>query len=151
RSDGRDLRPRLRPGDRRQRPRADLREVRPDRRPRDAGDRARTADLARARPAPRRRPDGRVEARSRQHIHGTPAPGRGLMASRVLVVDDMVETRRLMRRVLERARFTVNEAGTGEAALSAIRRDRPDAVVLDLRLPGISGFDVARAVRSDRD
>ncbi len=69
--------------------------------------------------------------------------------SRVLVVDDMPETRRLMRRVLERARFAVTEAGTGEAGLSAIRRDRPDAVVLDLRLPGISGFDVARAVRSD--
>ncbi len=72
-----------------------------------------------------------------------------MAGSRVLVVDDMPETRRLMRRVLERARFAVTEAGTGEAGLSAIRRDRPDAVVLDLRLPGISGFDVARAVRSD--
>ena len=71
--------------------------------------------------------------------------------SRVLVVDDMPETRRLMRRVLERARFVVTEAATGEAGLAAIRRDRPDAVVLDLRLPGISGFDVARAVRSDPD
>jgi CheY-like chemotaxis protein len=74
-----------------------------------------------------------------------------MTARRVLVVDDMPETRRLMRRVLERARFIVNEAGTGEAGLAAIRRDRPDAVVLDLRLPGISGFDVARAVRSDPD
>lgn len=70
---------------------------------------------------------------------------------RVLVVDDMPETRRLMRRVLERARFSVAEATTGEAGLAAIRRDGPDAVVLDLRLPGISGFDVARAVRSDPD
>jgi len=64
--------------------------------------------------------------------------------ARVLVVDDMPETRRLMRRVLERARFTVSEAATGEAGLATIRRDAPDAVVLDLRLPGISGFDVAR-------
>lgn len=74
-----------------------------------------------------------------------------MTGSRVLVVDDMPETRRLMRRVLERARFVVTEAATGEAGLAAIRRDRPDAVVLDLRLPGISGFDVARAVRSDAD
>jgi len=73
------------------------------------------------------------------------------MTSRILIVDDMHETRRLMRRVLERARYSVNEADSGEAALSAIRRDRPDAVVLDLRLPGISGFDVARAVRADPD
>ncbi len=72
-----------------------------------------------------------------------------MAGSRVLVVDDMPETRRLMRRVLERARYAVSEAETGESGLSAIRRDRPDAVVLDLRLPGISGFDVARAVRSD--
>jgi len=69
----------------------------------------------------------------------------------ILVVDDTVDTRRLMRRVLERAGVRVAEAGTGEAALAAIRGTRPDAVVLDLRLPGMSGFDVARAVRSDPD
>ena len=71
--------------------------------------------------------------------------------ARILVVDDMPETRRLMRRVLERARIEVIEAGTGEDGLAAIRGDRPDAVVLDLRLPGMSGFDVARAVRADDD
>jgi CheY-like chemotaxis protein len=69
----------------------------------------------------------------------------------ILVVDDMVDTRRLMRRVLERAGLRVTEAATGEAALTAIRRARPDAVVLDLRLPGMSGFQVARAVRADPD
>jgi len=63
----------------------------------------------------------------------------------------MPDTRRLMRRVLERSGIRVTEAATGEAALSAIRSERPDAVVLDLRLPGMSGFDVARAVRSDAD
>lgn len=70
---------------------------------------------------------------------------------RVLVVDDMPDTRRLMRRVLERARFVVSEADTGESGLASIRRERPDVVVLDLRLPGMSGFDVARAVRADPD
>lgn len=71
--------------------------------------------------------------------------------ARVLVVDDMPETRRLMRRVLERAGMDVTEAETGEDGLATIRRDHPDAVVLDLRLPGISGFEVARAVRADPD
>ncbi|HLO35293.1 MAG TPA: response regulator [Candidatus Deferrimicrobium sp.] len=70
---------------------------------------------------------------------------------RVLIVDDMAETRRLMRRVLERASIVVREADTGESGLAAIRRDAPDAVVLDLRLPGMSGFDVARAIRADAD
>jgi len=69
----------------------------------------------------------------------------------VLVVDDIPENRELMRRVLERAGLGVVEAPSGEAALDAIRDGRPDAVVLDLRLPGISGFDVARSVRADPD
>ena len=69
----------------------------------------------------------------------------------VLVVDDVADTRRLMRRVLERADMRVVEAGTGEEAMEAMTRDRPDLVVLDLRLPGISGFDVARWVRASPD
>ncbi len=69
----------------------------------------------------------------------------------VVVVDDMPETRRLMVRILERDRIRVIEAGTGEEALRAIRSSRPELVVLDLRLPGLSGFDVARAVRADPD
>jgi CheY-like chemotaxis protein len=70
---------------------------------------------------------------------------------RILVVDDTPETRRLMRRVLERASIAVIEAGTGDEGLAAVHRDRPDAVVLDLRMPGMSGFDLARAVRADPD
>jgi len=69
----------------------------------------------------------------------------------ILVVDDMVETRRLMRRVLERSGLRVIEADTGEAALRAASRDRPALIVLDLRLPGISGFDVARRIRANPD
>jgi CheY-like chemotaxis protein len=69
----------------------------------------------------------------------------------VLVVDDVPDTRRLMRRVLERDGLAVVEAGTGEAALEAIEREHPALVVLDLRLPGITGFDVARWVRAHAD
>jgi len=71
--------------------------------------------------------------------------------SLVLVVDDMTETRRLMRRLLERCGMRVIEAETGETALKAVATSRPDLVVLDLRLPGISGFDVARAIRANPD
>ena len=70
---------------------------------------------------------------------------------RIVVVDDVAETRRLMRRILERAGFDVTEAGTGEEALEVIERERPALVVLDLRLPGIPGFEVARRVRADAD
>jgi two-component system KDP operon response regulator KdpE len=69
----------------------------------------------------------------------------------VLVVDDVGETRRLMRRILERSRLRVVEAATGEEALRTIASSRPDVVVLDLRLPGMSGLDVARRVRANPD
>jgi CheY-like chemotaxis protein len=69
----------------------------------------------------------------------------------ILVVDDMADTRRLMRRVLERNGLRVIEADSGEAALRSAVRDRPAVIVLDLRLPGISGFDVARNIRANAD
>lgn len=69
----------------------------------------------------------------------------------VLIVDDMPDTRRLMQRLLERDGFSVIEAVSGEDALQMIGLHRPSLVVLDLRLPGISGFDVARTVRRDAD
>lgn len=68
-----------------------------------------------------------------------------------LVVDDTPETRRLMRRVLERDRWRVLEAESGEHALRTIIAEVPAVVVLDLRLPAMSGFDVARAIRSHPD
>jgi CheY-like chemotaxis protein len=69
----------------------------------------------------------------------------------ILVVDDTPDTRRLMRRVLERSGLHVLEAATGTDGLVSIRSHRPDAVVLDLRMPGLTGFEVARAVRADPD
>ena len=69
----------------------------------------------------------------------------------ILVVDDTKETRILMRRVLQRDRLRVIEADSGEAAIRAIESARPDLVVLDLRMPGISGLDVARWVRAHSD
>ena len=66
----------------------------------------------------------------------------------VLVVDDEPEIVRLVRDYLERAGFAVATAATGEDALRAVRRARPDIVVLDLGLPGLDGLDVARELRS---
>jgi DNA-binding response OmpR family regulator len=67
----------------------------------------------------------------------------------ILVVDDERKIADLARDYLEHAGFAVRIAGDGEAALAAIRRDRPDLVVLDLGLPGVDGLDVTRAIRRD--
>jgi DNA-binding response OmpR family regulator len=69
----------------------------------------------------------------------------------VLVVDDTPETRRLMRRVLERDRLRVVEAATGEEALDRIIGLRPAAVVLDVGLPGIDGIELCRRLRASDD
>ena len=67
----------------------------------------------------------------------------------ILVVDDEPKIAELARDYLEHAGFTVRTAGDGETALDAVRRDRPDLVVLDLGLPGLDGLDVTRAIRRD--
>jgi DNA-binding response OmpR family regulator len=67
----------------------------------------------------------------------------------ILVVDDEPKIADLARDYLEHAGFSVRTAGDGETALLAVRRDRPDLVVLDLGLPGLDGLDVTRAIRRD--
>src|SRR6476620_10865785 len=67
----------------------------------------------------------------------------------LLVVDDEPRIAELARDYLEHAGFGVRIATTGEAALQAVRRERPDLVVLDLGLPGIDGLDVTRTIRRD--
>jgi len=68
---------------------------------------------------------------------------------RILVVDDDREIVRLVRAYLEQAGFHVLTAYDGESALHAIRRDRPDLVVLDLMLPDRDGWEITRLVRGD--
>ena len=67
---------------------------------------------------------------------------------RVLVVEDEIKIARLVRDYLHQAGFEVLEAADGAAALSLVRAERPDMVVLDLGLPGMDGLDVTRALRA---
>jgi DNA-binding response OmpR family regulator len=67
----------------------------------------------------------------------------------ILVVDDEPKIAALARDYLEHAGFAVVTAGDGRSALDAVRRTRPDLVVLDLGLPEVDGLDVTRAIRRD--
>ncbi len=69
-------------------------------------------------------------------------------ALRVLVVEDEQAQREYIVTELERAGFIVWEAATGQEGLEKVRHIEPDVVVLDLMLPEVSGFGLARAVRS---
>jgi DNA-binding response OmpR family regulator len=65
----------------------------------------------------------------------------------VLIVDDDAAFRTFLIGVLKRSGFHVRAAATGEDGLALARRERPSAVVLDVRLPGISGWEVCHELR----
>jgi two-component system alkaline phosphatase synthesis response regulator PhoP len=69
----------------------------------------------------------------------------------ILVVDDEPAIQELVRFTLEREGFRVTGASDGWEALLVARRERPDLVVLDLMLPGLSGEEVCRALRAEMD
>jgi two-component system phosphate regulon response regulator PhoB len=70
-------------------------------------------------------------------------------ADRILVVDDEPEIVALVAYHLAKAGYRVSTAASGQDALDIARRERPSLVVLDLMLPGMSGFDVLEQLRSD--
>ncbi len=65
-----------------------------------------------------------------------------------MVADDQEENRQLLRRMLESLGFDVVLAGNGREAIAAARERRPDLIMMDLRMPGTSGFEAARIIRS---
>jgi two-component system, NtrC family, response regulator HydG len=71
--------------------------------------------------------------------------------STILVVDDKEMMRDSVGSTLQRAGFTVSTADGGEQALAAIAARRPDAVVTDLRMPGLSGLDLLERIRQIDD
>ncbi|WP_203902965.1 response regulator transcription factor [Virgisporangium aliadipatigenens] len=69
--------------------------------------------------------------------------------ARVLVVDDDEDIRVLVAARLEAAGYRADMVADGPEALRAIRDDKPDLVILDVMMPGMSGFDVCREIRED--
>jgi len=68
--------------------------------------------------------------------------------STILVVDDDPRNIRLMESILKTSGYSVISAEDGEQALEAVARQRPDAVLLDVMMPRMSGFEVCRKLRS---
>ena len=71
--------------------------------------------------------------------------------ARLLVVDDDSEVREALGRALKLEGFAVILAADGAAALEAVRDTPPDALVLDVAMPGVDGLAVARALRAAED
>jgi len=71
--------------------------------------------------------------------------------SAVLIVDDNAADRALLRTILGRAGYSVFEVAKGQDAIQQARVVRPHVIILDVNLPDLSGLDVCRAIRADRE
>ncbi|MGC1618506.1 MAG: response regulator transcription factor [Candidatus Acidiferrum sp.] len=69
----------------------------------------------------------------------------------ILVVDDEAQIRRVLRTTLSSHGYVIREADTGEAAVEAVRKERPDLILLDVNMPGIGGIEAAREIREMSD
>jgi signal transduction histidine kinase/DNA-binding response OmpR family regulator len=82
-----------------------------------------------------------------------PAPARQPAATRasggVLIVEDDPSAARLLRAFLEPEGHLVRIVGDGDAALAEVRRKRPAAILLDVLLPGVDGWEVLRRLKAD--
>ncbi len=71
------------------------------------------------------------------------------MPETILVVEDELSLRETLAYNLKKEGYTVETVGDGRVAVDAARRIKPDLVVLDLMLPGLDGFEVARVLRKE--
>jgi CheY-like chemotaxis protein len=123
------------------------------RRRRSSGARARSKG-GRATPSKDSPPEPDLEAATAALSEGfelldpVDAPDRRGAGTKVLLVDDEDQLRKVMRDLLERDGYAVTEAGDGVEALDQVDRHAPDIIVLDLNLPGLDGYGVLSHLRS---
>jgi len=74
-----------------------------------------------------------------------------MSSAKILIVDDAQQVRRVLRTALSSEGYTISEAGTGEEALDAIRTSTPDAILMDVNMPGMGGLEACREIRRTLD
>jgi len=73
------------------------------------------------------------------------------MAEKILIVDDDMETLRLVGLMLQRQGYQIVAASNGTQALGLTRNEKPDLIVLDVMMPDMDGYEVTRQLRQDKD
>lgn len=68
---------------------------------------------------------------------------------KLLIADDEAGIRSLVRMTLEHGTIEIIEASDGAEALAVARENRPDVLLLDVGMPGLTGFEVCRAIKED--
>ena len=71
------------------------------------------------------------------------------MARTILIVEDNQSDRSRLERLLSDAGYQVSSASNGNEALASVKRTKPDAILMDVNMPGMDGFAATRALRGD--
>ncbi|MFL6623772.1 MAG: response regulator [Sulfurifustis sp.] len=69
----------------------------------------------------------------------------------VLVVDDSATDRHLLSEMLKKHGYTVFTASSGEEAIAKAKQEKPDLILMDIVMPGMSGFEATRTISRDAE
>lgn len=73
------------------------------------------------------------------------------MAKKIMVVDDEPYIARVIKFKLEQEGYTVISANDGQSGLQKIKEEKPDLVLLDVMMPGLSGYEVCQRIKEDAE
>ena len=77
------------------------------------------------------------------------AAGGGRMSKRILVVEDQPDNRQIIRDMLAPTDYEIMEVESGEEALAAVAKQRPDLILMGIQLPMMDGYEVTRQIKAD--
>jgi len=69
------------------------------------------------------------------------------MVKKILIIDDDLNDLETMKLVLEKEKYDVMTADNGADALDQVRKDKPDLILIDIKMPTLSGYDLLRLLR----